>query len=268
MGWQLYLFSVKVGTVYCTFTKERDLTMKTKILVLDAYTNGHEAALKFIRKMHWPKRDCEIIFCGSHTRLLQKLTQGPAYAVVPVHNSIAGEVTEVTKKLAVLAEQGYQFESAGQIDLQINHCLLAPQHIENVEQLERVISHEKAIQQCGRYLDRIGISADKRNQRDSTGNAAKYVSKQSKRSRIGAIAPRDAAKAYGLKFWPKGSKTKRKTPPPLDYFIIQPGSARSRLASSGLMVDLVKSSRLFLRACIVRLLVLIRTVMIMNCLPI
>ena len=184
--------------------------MKRHILVLDAFTNGHEAAPKFIRKMGWTRRECKIIFCGSHGLLLTKLTQGPAYAVVPVHNSIAGEVTEVTRRLETLRQVGYDFKVVCEIDSQINHCLLAPPHVTSATQLTRVMSHEKAIQQCGVFLDRIGITPDRQSRKDSTGNAAKIVSKFPVGVMIGAIASKGAARAYGLNILAEGIQdTKR-----------------------------------------------------------
>jgi prephenate dehydrogenase len=60
------------------------------------------------------------------------------------------------------------------------------------------MSHEKAIQQCGNFLDRIGIPPDKRDRQDSTGNAAKAVSRLEPGALTGAISSRAAAKAYGL----------------------------------------------------------------------
>jgi prephenate dehydratase len=170
--------------------------VKRKILVLDAFTNGHDAALVFIKKQGWTLGDCEIVFCGSHANVFKSLIDGPAYAVVPIRNSIAREVFEVTENLARLREIGYELNECDRLELQINHCLLVPQHVENASKLESVISHEKAIQQCGKYLDSIGITAVKRNRSDSTGNAAKAVSKLGPDVKIGAIAPRAAAKEY------------------------------------------------------------------------
>lgn len=173
--------------------------MKKKILVLDAFTNGHEAALAFIQRQGWTETDCEIVFCGTHPNVFKRLTEGPSYAVVPIRNSIAGEVTEVTKHLAGFRETGYDLQERDRLDLQINHCLLAPQHVERAADLERIMSHEKAIQQCGKYLDSIGITPDRRSKRDSTGNAAKAVAKLGPNVKIGAIAPKAAAEEYGLK---------------------------------------------------------------------
>lgn len=172
--------------------------MKKKILVLDAFTNGHEAALAFIKRQGWVETDCEIVFCGTHPNVFRRLTEGLAYAVVPIRNSIAGEVTEVTKRLAEFRETGYDLQERDQLNLQINHCLLSPQHVGRAEELECVMSHEKAIQQCGKYLDSIGITPDRRSKRDSTGNAAKAVAKLGPNVKIGAIAPKAAAEEYGL----------------------------------------------------------------------
>lgn len=169
-----------------------------KILVLDAFTNGHEAALKFIRKMGWKIRECSIIFCGSHEVLIKRLTEGHAYGVVPVWNTIVNEISKVTNVIAEQREFGYDLQAVGELDLKINHCLLAPRHITKVSDLERVMSHEAAIQQCGNYLDEIGIPQDRRSKRDSTGNSAKVISKLASNVSIGAIASKSAARAYGL----------------------------------------------------------------------
>lgn len=178
--------------------------MKKRILVLDAFTNGHEAALAFIRKQGWAATECEIVFCGTHPNVFSRLIEGRTYAVVPICNSIAGEVTEVTKNLAEFREIGYDLQERGRLDLQVNHCLLAPQHVSQAEELERVMSHEKAIQQCGEYLDTVGITPDKRSKRNSTGNAAKAVARLGPNVKIGAIAPKAAAEEYGLRILAEG----------------------------------------------------------------
>jgi prephenate dehydrogenase len=173
--------------------------MKRKILVLDAFTNGHEAAQVLIKRQGWYEEDCELVFCGTHHNVIQKLTEGPAYAVLPIHNSIAKEVTEVVKDLSQAKETGYSWKEIDRFDLQVNHCLLVPQHIQYSRNLERIISHEKAIQQCGEFLNSIGITEEKRSKKDSTGNAAKAVSRMGPAVMIGAIASKAAAVEYKLK---------------------------------------------------------------------
>ena len=100
--------------------------MKKRILVLDAFTNGHEAVLAFIQRQGWAETDCEIVFCGTHPNVFKHLTEGPAYAVVPIRNSIAGEVTEVTKHLALFRETGYDLRERDRLDLQINTSVKQP----------------------------------------------------------------------------------------------------------------------------------------------
>lgn len=173
--------------------------MKRVILVLDAFTNGHEAALEFILRKGWLISDCEIIFCGTHTKIFERIIEEPSYAVVPVMNSIVGEVTEVAENLEHLREAGYDLLECDRFDLRINHCLLVPQHITRLDELRQVLSHEKAIQQCGNYLDSIGITHGKRSRSDSTGNAARVVARLGSHAKTGAIAPKAAAGEYGLK---------------------------------------------------------------------
>ena len=155
--------------------------MKTRILVLDAFTNRHEAALVFIQRQGWLREDYEIIFCGTHTSVLKGLIDGPAYAVVPVRNSITGEVIEVTENLSILRGSGFNLRERDRFDLQINHCLMAPEHINRAEELRYVVSHEKALQQCQKYLNKIHVLPDRRLKYHSTG------------------APKIAAREYGLR---------------------------------------------------------------------
>lgn len=184
--------------------------MKTKILVLDPFTNGHEAALRFIRKMGWRRRDCEIVFCGSHLALLKRLTEGPAHAVIPTKNSIAGNVKEVLEELRRLCDMGYRIDVVDELDLEPDHCLVAPRHVARPKQLERVFSHEKALTQCGKHLDGIGIALNKRMSADSTGGAAKHVSRLALGDMSGAVASKAAARAYGLKILAQGIQDQKK----------------------------------------------------------
>jgi prephenate dehydrogenase len=172
--------------------------MKRKILVLDAHTNGYEAALRFIRKQGWKRSECEIIFCGSHSAILKRLAESPAFAVVPIHNSTKGIITSVTHELAKYRTEGYSFDTVDTLVLRINHYLMAQPHIGSANELERVFSKAEAMGQCDKFLRSIGLTPEKRSDRNSTGNAARQVSSIQK-AKIGAIAPRSAAKAYGLK---------------------------------------------------------------------
>lgn len=84
--------------------------MKTKLLALDEFTNGHEAANVFIKNNSDLLSDCEIVFCGSHEEIFNKLVEGSDYAVVPVKNSLTDEITSVTKTLNNLLDQGHELK--------------------------------------------------------------------------------------------------------------------------------------------------------------
>lgn len=180
--------------------------MKKKILVLDAHTNGHEAAKVFARRQEWSEADCEIVFCKTHSNVLQALIEGEAYAVVPIKNSTpsVGSITEVVETLDALREMGYDIQEQDRLDLPIVHLLLAPQYVFQVEDLDYVMSHEKAFQQCERYLDAVGVTQDRRRKCASTGGAAKAVAQLNIGAKAGAIASRVAAQEYGLRVLAEG----------------------------------------------------------------
>lgn len=177
-----------------------------QILILDSHTNGYEAARRFVRRNGWKLRDCEFILCGSHKNLLERLSQGAYYAVVPVHNSTKGTVSEVVDHLARLRQQGFQIEELARITFRIRHFLMVPSYLNSPQDVETVFSHHQALGQCSGYLDSIGVNAQKRSSKyPSTGASAKHVSQTVRRYKnrnsfkIAAIAPKSAAKAYGLK---------------------------------------------------------------------
>jgi len=175
------------------------------IYVLDQYTNGHEAALSFIRRQKWKKKECNIVFCGTHAKLLRNLAENPGYGVVPVMNTIRGEVTSVTAKISELCDQGYTFEITDVYHLQIEYCLLVHKCFRSGQTLTRVISKPEALSQCNRWLKRHGITSAKRGVSNSTSAAARRISllKSGASKRIGAIAPVSAAIAYNLRILAK-----------------------------------------------------------------
>lgn len=169
-----------------------------KIFVLDAYTNGHNAALKLMRCLKWKRKECDLVFCGNHRTVLERLSEGPGFALVAVHNSSRGPVTDVAETLRTLTDKGFRFNKVAEISLKPDHCLVVPRHITDVSQIERVMSHPQALRQCSRFLDEMSIAEDDRIQKDSTAGSAKAVSRMNEESHFAAIASKAAAKAYGL----------------------------------------------------------------------
>lgn len=172
---------------------------KSKLYVLDQFTNGHEAALEFIKRGRLLDVEFDIVFCGTHDEILDKLSQGPSYAVVPTHNTIVGDVVSVTDKVFELQNLGYEFISLDKFELSIQHCLIAPYYVESIGEITTVISKPEALSQCGKFLREIGVSHEDQVPCDSTGKAATLVSQMKEGSTVAAIAPRIAAEALDLR---------------------------------------------------------------------
>lgn len=172
--------------------------MKRKILVLDVHTNGYEAALKFIRKQGWQRRDCEIISCGSHSNLLRKLSEGPAFAVVPVHNSTRGALVKIQKEIDWYRKAGCEFDVVDTLPMKIRHALMTTLDVSSLLEVQRIYSKEEAIEQCGKYLKQNGFNRKQYSYTDSTGAAARFVANKKGKVKFAAIAPRCAARAYDL----------------------------------------------------------------------
>ncbi len=172
--------------------------MKRRIHVLDPFTNGHEAARRFIERQGWREDECEIIFSGTHQDIFHQVCEGPSYGVVPLSNTIVGEVTEVTGYLERCRNAGYVLTERDELELQVNHCLMAPRGIKKLEDVKAVMSKPEALRQCGDFLDKLKIPEVHRAEMSSTGAAAKRVSQMLPEVPFAAIAPEAAAKEYGL----------------------------------------------------------------------
>jgi prephenate dehydratase len=174
---------------------------KRDIFVLDVFTNGHDAAGSFIKTMGWKKEECNIVFCGNHKEVLNHLIQRESYAVVPVRNSIIGDVTEVMDNIEVKIGLGYDIYEVGRLTVSINHCLMVQEGV-GISDITEVMSHPKALGQCKNFLQGKGL--EHLTEVDSTGGAAKTVSQLSTGSTVAAIAPKSAAEEYGLKILQEG----------------------------------------------------------------
>lgn len=185
---------------------------KRKILVIDPFSNGHEAAKVFIKNQNWKEYDCEIVFCGSHKKIFEQLIETPdSYAVIPIRNSTThvGEITEVTNILSTLREKGHKIKESHRIDLPVIHCILVSPKIKKIKELTKVISHEKALAQCSVYLKSIGMTPNKMILSKSTSEAAREVVELGPNTKVGAISNESAAEGYGLKILIKGIQDER-----------------------------------------------------------
>ncbi|KAL5534249.1 hypothetical protein ACEPAG_711 [Sanghuangporus baumii] len=83
---------------------------------------------------------------------LRAIPSEASIAVLPEENSIFGTVIE-TLDLLRLPEVGKEKVIAGEVTLQVQHCLLAAQGTK-LKDIRNVLSHEQALGQCSNYLQK------------------------------------------------------------------------------------------------------------------
>jgi prephenate dehydratase len=114
---------------------------------------------------------------------------GIDYALLPIENTIAGSINEVYdllghRPVTIVGEEVWEVE----------HCLLGLPGA-GAGNLRIVRSHPVALQQCGRFLDRLaGVVSESVH---DTAGAAQSVAREGDPG-IAAIASEEAAREYGL----------------------------------------------------------------------
>ena len=111
------------------------------------------------------------------------------YAVLPVENSFAGEVAQVTDLL-----YSGSLTIAGIFELPIVHNLLGIEETD-ITKIKTVYSHPQALDQCSEYIYLHGFE---KRVATNTAMAAKEVALL-KDPKLAAIASRETAEIYGLK---------------------------------------------------------------------
>ena len=118
------------------------------------------------------------------------------YAVLPVENSFAGEVAQVTDLL-----YSGSLTIAGICELPIVHNLLGAEETD-ISQIKTVYSHPQALDQCSEYIYLHGFE---KRVATNTAMAAKEVALL-KDPTLAAIASRETAEIYGLKILEKTTR--------------------------------------------------------------
>ena len=133
--------------------------------------------------------EAELVPCASFRAACEAVENGTLdCAVLPLENSLAGEVGEVTDLLF----RGSLFLNAV-LELPVRHCLAGLPGA-RLQDAKTVLSHPQALAQCSDLLARQGLAAA---QTSSTSEAARAVSRQDDRA-LAAICSRQAAELYGL----------------------------------------------------------------------
>ncbi len=133
---------------------------------------------------------CETVPCPTFEDALAAIQNGKAdLGMIPIENSIAGRVADIHHLLPHA-----NLHIIGEHFLPIRFNLMAPKGA-TLKSIKTIESHIHALGQCRRFIRKQGykavIAAD-------TAGAARHISETSDITR-GALAPKLAAKIYGLK---------------------------------------------------------------------
>jgi chorismate mutase/prephenate dehydratase len=132
-----------------------------------------------------------IVFVKSFEAVFSAVESGLCKCgVVPIENSTNGSVRSIYE---LLQKRGLSIVRA--TNLLIRHELLAKPGVK-MEDIKEIYSHEQALGQCSKFLQRLGDKV-KITPCDNTATAAKMVA-QSGRTDCAAIASHDCTTLYGL----------------------------------------------------------------------
>lgn len=136
------------------------------------------------------KSDFTALPCDSFSAVLDAVLQGHAsHGVLPVHNSIVGDITENRQLLATAP-----IDLRAKISLRISHALLAPPGT-RLTDIRQVYSHPVALAQCGRFFTRYpGMAAVPAN---DTAGAVEWLMQLKNRHGMAALAGAHTAQYYG-----------------------------------------------------------------------
>ena len=110
------------------------------------------------------------------------------YGIIPLENSTAGSVNKVYDLM-----MRHNFRIVRSVRLKVDHNLLVKPGT-RMEDIKEIYSHEQAINQCARYLQKF--SGVKIIPCENTAMAAKYVSEAGRGA--AALSSRSCARLYGL----------------------------------------------------------------------
>lgn len=110
------------------------------------------------------------------------------YGIIPLENSTAGSVNKVYDLM-----MRHNFRIVRSVRLKVDHNLLVKPGTK-MEDIQEIYSHEQAINQCARYLQKF--SGVKVIPCENTAMAARYVSEAG--GGAAALSSRSCAKLYGL----------------------------------------------------------------------
>lgn len=131
----------------------------------------------------------DIFYFNSFDAVFSAIEKGLCrYGIIPLENSTAGSVNKVYDLM-----MRHNFRIVRSVRLKVDHNLLVKPGT-RMEDIKEIYSHEQAINQCARYLQKF--SGVKIIPCENTAMAAKYVSEAG--GGAAALSSRSCAKLYGL----------------------------------------------------------------------
>ncbi|MBQ8678954.1 MAG: hypothetical protein IJ688_11195 [Treponema sp.] len=158
-----------------------------------AYSGIEGAFANIAAKRIFPQE--ELISFGDFRSAYEAVEKGDSeYAVLPIENSYAGEVGQVTD----LMFQGSLFVN-GVYALNVKQNLLGVEGA-SLASVKKVVSHPQALEQSADFISSHGYESE---EAVNTARAARQVAELGDRS-LAAIASEDTASLYGLKILAEG----------------------------------------------------------------
>lgn len=132
----------------------------------------------------------KIVYFKSFEGVFQAVREGLCrYGILPIENSVHGSVLPVYDLM-----RDCRFHIVRSLKMSISHSLLAKEGTV-LSDVKEILSHEQAIGQCSRFIEKSGATATAV---ENTAVAAKAVA-DSPRKDLAAIASKNCAELYGLR---------------------------------------------------------------------
>lgn len=163
--------------------------------MIKAAIQGERGAFSEIAAKKYFDDNIEILPCYSFDKVFSSVKSGDAeYGVIPIENSLYGSIFETYDLLLT-----YDFKIQGEINLQINHHLIAAEQI-SLNEIKNVYSHPQALGQCSEFLKNLDAKIIPAY--DTAGSAKNLLNYDYQYSAV--IASKEAAEIYNLKIIKSG----------------------------------------------------------------
>ncbi len=143
--------------------------------------------------------ECNLVGTQSFEKLFEEVVSTDCLGIVPLENTVAGSVYENYELLSK-----YGVTIIGEVILPINHMLLVANEFITIDDLQKIYSHPKALEQCTQLLQQLSRLRKSKGEEEievisaiSTADAARLVADSQDRT-AGAIASQKAGDRYGL----------------------------------------------------------------------